>query len=115
MTLLRLQDSLQLTARQADSVAALNRRYSYQSDSLWLTVTRLMEALPDRFDEDQVYHQYMRARNAQLNLLTNAAVHVRGLLSPQQRRKLPPSALNYLDPAFLNTLRKGSGLYVGSR
>jgi len=38
--ILRQQDSLHLTAVQADSIAAMNRRYNYRSDSLWAPVSR---------------------------------------------------------------------------
>jgi len=37
---------------------------------------------------------------------------VRGLLSPEQRRKLPPTVLSTLDPRYLASIRNGTGLYV---
>ncbi len=113
-TILRQQDSLRLTAVQADSLAAMNRRYTYRADSLWAPVARHFAALPTRFDEDDAYDRYARARRAQLDMLARIGPAIRALLTPEQRRKLPASVLNVLDPRYLDAIRNGIGLYVGA-
>ena len=50
-SILRQQDSLRLTSVQADSIAVMNRRYTYRSDSLWAPVGRHFASLPARVDE----------------------------------------------------------------
>ncbi|HVE35566.1 MAG TPA: TonB-dependent receptor, partial [Gemmatimonadaceae bacterium] len=47
--ILRQQDSLHLTSMQADSIAAMNRRYNYRSDSLWAPVSRYFASLPEKY------------------------------------------------------------------
>jgi hypothetical protein len=112
--ILRQQDSLGLTSTQADSIAAMNRRYTYRSDSLWAQIGRDFAKLPARFDESEAYDRYMRARRAQIDMLMALAPHIRGLLTPQQRRKLPASVINILDPRYLVSIRSGTGMYVGA-
>ena len=111
--ILRQQDSLRLTATQADSIAAMNRRYTYRSDSLWAEIGRDFAKLPARYDEAEAYDRYMRARRAQIDMLLAMAPHIRGLLTSQQRRKLPASVINILDPRYLVSIRSGTGMYVG--
>jgi hypothetical protein len=53
--ILREQDSLRLTAPQADSIASMNRRYTYRADSLWTPVARELAALPEQFGERRAY------------------------------------------------------------
>ncbi|MDF1503787.1 TonB-dependent receptor [Roseisolibacter sp. H3M3-2] len=113
-TILRQQDSLRLTAAQADSIAAMNRRYTYRSDSLWAPVARRLAALPARFDEDDAFARYARARRAQLDMLAAMGPAIRALLTPAQRRRLPASVLNVLDPRYLDAIRGGTGVYVGA-
>jgi hypothetical protein len=113
-TILRQQDSLRLTALQADSIAVMNRRYTYRSDSLWAPVARWFASLPTRFDEDEAYDRYRRARHAQLDMLMKMGPAIRELLSPEQRRRLPAQVTNVLDPRYLVSIRNGTGLYVGA-
>ena len=112
-TILRQQDSLHLTSRQADSIAAMNRRYTYRTDSIWAPVARYLAALPTRFDEDLAYDRYLRARHAQIDMLIRIVPAIRALLTDEQRRKLPPQIVNVLDPRYLVSVRNGTGLYVG--
>ena len=113
-TILRQQDSLRLTSLQADSIAVMNRRYTYRSDSLWAPVARWFAALPTRFDEDEAYDRYLRARRAQLDMLMAMGPAIRELLTKEQLRKLPAQVTNALDPRYLVSIRNGTGLYVGA-
>jgi hypothetical protein len=54
----------------------------------------------------------VQARRAQIDLLLKAVGPVRDLLTPEQRRKLPQSVINALDPRYLISVRNGTGMYV---
>jgi len=110
--ILRQQDSLRLTSTQADSIASMNRRYAYRSDSVWAPVSRYFAGLPANYQEDEAYDRYLAARKAQVDLLATIGPSVRDLLTPEQRRKLPLSVLYSLDSRYLNSIRNGSGIYV---
>jgi hypothetical protein len=113
-TILRQQDSLKLTAMQADSIASMNRRYMYRADSLWTPVARTLSVLPQKFDLDGAYDNFIEARRTQINLLTNVAVATRELLTPEQRRKLPASVINMMDPRYLALMRHGNSMFLGA-
>ena len=112
VTILRQQDSLRLTSRQADSIAAMNRRYTYRTDSIWAPVGRYYADLPTRFDEALAYDRYLQARRAQIDMLIRLVPTIRALLTDEQRRKLPAQIVNVLDPRYLVSVRNGTGLYV---
>jgi hypothetical protein len=112
-TILRQQDSLRLTSRQADSIAAMNRRFTYRSDSIWAPVARYLASLPVRFDDDAAYDRFLQARHAQVDMLIRMVPTISALLTDAQRRKLPPQIVNVLDPRYLVSVRNGTGLYVG--
>lgn len=112
--ILREQDSLRLSAGQADSIASMNRRYTYRTDSLWTPVARTLAALPREFAERDAYRQYLRARRTQIEMLMHVAPTVRGLLTPEQRAKLPPEILGLLDRRYLASIRNGTGTYLGN-
>jgi hypothetical protein len=112
--ILRQQDTLQLTAEQADSIATLNRRYTISIDSIWLPVGKNLAAMPDRYDPDEAYEQYIRAREATADLMMKYAPLVKGILGPSQRRKLPPTVTNYLDKRYLLAIRSGTAIYIAS-
>jgi hypothetical protein len=111
--ILRQQDTLRLTAAQADSIAVLNRRYTYRADSIWAPVGRYLGALPANYDIDDAYDRYIRARRAQIDMLMYIGPIVTSLLTPEQRRKLPAGVVNSLDPRFLLSIRNGSNTFVG--
>jgi len=113
-TILRQQDSLKLTSIQADSIASMNRRYLYRSDSLWTPVARFFGGLPTEFSEGEVFNRYLQARRAQVDMLIAIGPVIHDLLTPAQQRKVPASVLNALDPRYLISIRNGTGLYVGS-
>ncbi len=112
--ILRQQDSLQLTAMQGDSLASMNRRYNYRTDSLWTPVARQLANLPMEYSEGDAYDKYLAARHAQVDMLIELAPIVRALLTPDQLRKLPMGVLNSLDPRWLISIRNGTGLYVNA-
>jgi hypothetical protein len=114
-TILRQQDSLRLTSMQADSIAAMNRRYNYRTDSIWAPVARYLAALPTHYDGDLAYDRYVQARHAQIDMLIRIVPTIRTLLTDEQKRKLPPQIVNILDPRYLISVRNGTGLYVGSQ
>jgi hypothetical protein len=111
-TILRSQDTLQLTAMQADSIAAMNRRYTYRADSLWRPVARYLAELPDQYDDVEAYRRYIRARHQQVDLLLPVVAAVRELLTPAQRRRLPTGVTRMLDPQYLALIRNGTGMYI---
>jgi hypothetical protein len=113
-TILRSQDSLRLTVTQADSIASMNRRYMYRTDSLWVPVARYLATLPEAYREDEAFARYLQARRAQIDMLSSIVNAVRELLTPEQRRKLPASYTNLLDPRYLALIRNGTGMYVGT-
>jgi len=113
-TILRQQDSLRLTGIQADSLATLNRSYTIRNDAVWAPVTRSFADLPDGYDRDDAYQRYMNARRATIDMLIKLGPDIRGLLTAEQRRKLPAFIASYLDPRYLASIRSGTAGFTGS-
>lgn len=111
--ILRQQDSLKLTSLQADSIASMNRRYTYRTDSLWAPVARFLAGLPAEYKEQEAAERYFAARGAQVDMLIKIVPTLRELLTPAQQRKLPQLVVNTLDPRYLVSIRNGTSLYVG--
>lgn len=107
-TILRQADSLKLTGVQADSIATLNRWYIIRMDSAWAPVAKYLGALPDKFDEDDVYDRYITARKKTVDLLTQLAPGLKRLLTAEQNRKLPAIVASYLDTRYLAGIRNGT-------
>jgi len=114
-TVLRSQDTLQLSSLQADSIAAMNRRYTYRADSMWSPIAKRFAALPTNFDKDQAYEEYLAMRRIQIDMMTKIVVAVRELLTSQQMRRLPPSVVNMLDPRYLALIRNGNMMYLAGQ
>ena len=112
--ILRQQDTLGLNADQADSIATLNRRYTISVDSIWLPVGKTLAAMPNKYDDGEAYEQYIRAREATADLMMRYAPLVKRILTSSQRRKLPPTVMNYLDKRYLMAIRSGTALYIGT-
>ncbi len=112
-SILRQQDSLRLSAQQADSIAVMNRRYTYRVDSIWAPVARHFASLGATYDPGEVYERYARARRAQVDMLMRIAPAVNDLLTPEQRRKLPAQVVNGLDHLYLLAIRDGNFMFVG--
>ncbi len=106
--ILRQSDSLQLTAPQADSIATLNRTYTIRQSQIWAPVVKEFTRLDDRYDRDVAYGKYRKAREATIDLLRLMAPHIRGLLTDEQRRKLPPIVASHLDARYLASIRSGT-------
>lgn len=114
-TLLRQQDSLRLTGAQADSLATLNRIYTIRNDAVWAPLARYFADLPNGYDKDVAYDKYMTARRATIDLLGQMAPSIKGLLTADQRRKLPAFIASYLEPRYLASIRSGTaGFTSGS-
>jgi hypothetical protein len=106
--ILRQQDSLQLTSIQADSIATMNRRFLIRQSAIWAPVVKEFAALEDRYDRDRAYFRYKQAREASIDLLRTLAPAVRGLLTAEQRRKLPAIVASHLDQRYLASIRSGT-------
>jgi hypothetical protein len=111
--ILRQQDSLQLTPKQADSVASLNRAYAIRVDSIWSPVAKYLDALPAHYDQGEAYGRYLAARRATVDLLSRLGPAIHSMLTAEQRRKLPPLVASYLDPRYLATIRSGTVAFTG--
>ena len=106
--LLRQSDTLELTGPQADSLATMNRAYTISVDSIWTGVAKDLAALPNRYDQDLAYDRYKHAREATVDRLIALAPRIKALLTPDQRRKLPPLVASYLDRRYLAGIRSGT-------
>jgi len=56
----------------------------------------------------------MQARKASVDLLMKLGPTVKDLLTPEQRRKLPPLIASYLEPRYLASIRSGTATFTGS-
>lgn len=106
--ILRDQDTLKLTSKQADSIATLNRQYVIKLDGIWSPIVRDFSMLPDAYEHDEVYHRYIVARRQTVDLLKQMAPRVRGLLTEEQFRRLPAFIASYLDTRYLASIRSGT-------
>ena len=106
--ILRQSDTLKLTGDQADSIATLNRWYTIRVDSIWSPVAKTLAALPTHYDHNAAYARYRAAREATVDLLLKVAPGVKGLLTAEQRRKLPDIVTSSLDSWYLQSIRSGT-------
>ena len=111
-TILRQQDTLGLTPVQADSIATLNRWYTIRLDSIWSPVVAYFGSLPDKYDQGAAYSRYLAARRASIDLLADLSPDVKGLLTPEQRRKLPQMVASHLEPRYLASIRSGTASFT---
>ena len=112
--ILRQQDTLHLTGPQADSIAAINRWYTVRVDSIWTPVAKYLADLPAEYDQGEAYEHYLNARRASIDLLSRLAPSVKGLLTAEQLRKLPPFVSSYLEPRYLASIRSGTASFTGA-
>jgi len=112
-SLLRDQDTLHLTSVQADSIATMNRKYIIALDGLWSPIVRDFAALPDTYEHDEVYQRYIIARRKTVDVLKDLAPAIRGLLTPEQYRRIPAFVASYLDPRYLSSIRNGTAGFGG--
>ena len=106
--IMRQADTLELSRVQADSISALNRVYAMALDSIWLPVAKALAALPDDYDRSSAYSRYRTAREATIDVLMRLAPSVRGLLTADQLRLLPPTAVTSLDRRYLASVRSST-------
>jgi hypothetical protein len=111
-TILRQQDSLKLTAPQADSIASLNRMYTVKNDAVWSPVATYFANLPDNYDRNAAYDRFIQARKATLDLLIQLAPSIKGLLTAEQIRKLPGQISPFLEPRYLASIRSGTATFT---
>jgi len=95
-------------ARQADSLAVLNRMYILKSDSIWAPAAKLLAELPDRYDRDLAYDRYIDAREQSVDILMKIVPDVKKLLTDAQYRILPTSVAGFLDKRTLKGIRSGT-------
>lgn len=113
MQLLAQADTLGLTSWQADSIATINRWYTVRLDSIWSPVVKEFAALPADYSHDAAYGRYREARRTSVDLLLRIAPMVNGVLTAEQRRKLPPAVASALDPRYLAAVRSGTAGVTG--
>ena len=89
-------------------IATLNRSYVIRLDSIWSPVAKYLAALPDKYNRDEAYRRYQKAREASVDMLIRLAPDIRQLLTPEQRRKLPALVASYLDTRYLASIRSGT-------
>jgi carboxypeptidase family protein/TonB-dependent receptor-like protein len=106
--ILRQADTLELTPQQADSIAVLNRGFTLKLDSIWTPTAKYLAALPDKYDQDEAYDHYRRARETSVDALMKIAPAVKGLLTADQMRKLPTFITPFLDRRYLASVRSGT-------
>jgi hypothetical protein len=106
--MLRQSDTLHLTGKQADSLATLNRWYVIRLDSIWTPVTKYLASLPTEYDQGDAYARYKGAREASVDLLLRIAPSINGLVTAEQKRKLPAFVASYLDQRYLASIRSGT-------
>ena len=53
---------------------------------------KYLAALPDKYNKDEAYSRYQRAREASVDLLIKLVPQIKQLLTSEQRRKLPTFA-----------------------
>jgi hypothetical protein len=108
--ILQQPDTLKLTRKQADSLAAMSRAYTLYAEGLWVPVGKTLEALPVDYDHSAAYDPYVEAREKTIDYLMNIVPAVKKLLTPAQKRMLPQIIMNYLDVRVLRAIRTSSAL-----
>src|SRR6478672_5378010 len=107
--MLRQAEILKLTPEQGDSIATLNRFYMTRLDSIWTPVAKYLAQLPKGpYDQDDAYARYKAAREASVDLLLEYAPQVKNLLTSEQKRLLPQSLVNNMDPKYLKAIRSST-------
>jgi hypothetical protein len=106
--ILQQPDSLKLTRQQADSLATLSTKFARHADSVWTPIAKILEMEPEGYSRGEAYRHYVRAREQTVDYLIDVVPDVQALLTPAQKRKLPPIILNYLDTRVLKFLRSST-------
>ena len=106
--ILRDQDTLKLSSAQADSLATMNRQYLIKLDGIWSPIVKEFSGLSDNYSHDAVYDRYITARRRTVDILRDLGPVVKGLLTAEQYRRLPPFVASYLDTRYLASIRSGT-------
>ncbi|MHB1313057.1 MAG: TonB-dependent receptor [Gemmatimonadaceae bacterium] len=106
--ILRQTDSLHLTPAQGDSLATINRAYTIRLNRLWSPVIKELAGLTDDYKHDDAYSLYKKTREASVDMLMEVAPRVKAVLTPAQRRKLPPIVASHLDQRYLTSIRSAT-------
>ena len=106
--ILQQSDSLKLTRAQADSLATLSHAFAVYADSMWTPLSRYLESLPTGYSSGEAYSRYVSARERTVDYLLTLVSAAKSIMTPSQRRKLPPQISNYLDERVLKFLRSSS-------
>lgn len=106
--ILQTAEMINLSRRQADSLATLSRGFTLALDSIWTPVARHLGGLDSTYRDSDVHQRFVLAREAAVNYLIKVAPDVKGLLTPNQRRRLSPGLANLLEPRYLERVRAGT-------
>jgi hypothetical protein len=106
--MLRQSELLELTGEQADSLASMTRAFAVATDSTWSALARYLAGLPDDYDRRAAYEHYTSARESTVDRLITLSPRLDGLLTADQKRKLSPLLLLYLDVRYLRRIRSGT-------
>jgi hypothetical protein len=77
-------------------------------DSIWSPTAKYLAGLPERYDQDEAYDHYRRARETSVDALVKLAPAVKSLLTADQMRKLPTYVTPFLDRRYLASVRSGT-------
>ena len=105
--ILRSADVLHLTGAQADSIATLNRAYMIRLNAIWSPVSSYYLSHPTAGNETPLNAEIRRAPKASIDELLRIIPSVEGVLTPEQRRLLPPRIASYLDARALGAIVAG--------
>jgi hypothetical protein len=106
--MLRDGERIHLDGAQADSLAAMNVALTGALDSLWTGFGSYAAAVPDEYDQGEVYARYRQTRRASVDVLIGMVPRIRRVLSDEQERQLAPGVARYLDTRYLAAIRAGS-------
>jgi hypothetical protein len=107
MLLLRNADSLNLSGRQADSIATLNRRYLIQLNRIWAPVSSFYVSRMDPA-APMLAPPGPDPTRATVEALAAIVPEVEAVLTPDQRGRLSPAIAAYLDARTLTALARSS-------
>ncbi len=113
--MLRQKDSLKLSDQQTDSLIRWNKEFTNSVDSIWTPIAKYLVGLPEQFNLDEAYDHVSKGQNATIDLLVAYAPRVKGLLTSDQLRELPPFLAAFLDPNTLREIRPGRAFGFGGR
>jgi hypothetical protein len=75
---------------------------------MWSPVIKELAGLSDDYKHDDAYSLYKKTREATVDMLMEVAPRVKAVLTPAQRRKLPPIVASHLDQRYLTSIRSAT-------